>query len=280
MAVDERLRRLAPIVTGGAGFGLAVLRMRGGGASERELVVAGLIGGAAALVAYAIATVRGSVGVIAGVVGGLWLAATAAAAGGVMPAVAAALAALVCLCVARADKLEAPPAMFTAPVAVALVIFEPRAWALAGVAAAAVAWRNDGRRRFIAAAPAIAALVGGVLVATKHAPTWARHVSATNPNLWLEATVDALGPVAIVVASLGVALGLSDRRMRWTAAAIAGALAAALPLTYESPSIALVGVAMALGVALASIAARVGRMRNQALVGAALAAILVTQFVI
>ncbi|HUQ04283.1 MAG TPA: hypothetical protein VM261_17410, partial [Kofleriaceae bacterium] len=233
-------------------------------------------------------TARGSVGVIAGMVGGLWLAATASAAVSVsgsasvvvVAAIAAGLAAILCLLVARADKLDAPPAVFTAPVAVALVIFEPRAWVLAGVAAAVVAWRDEGRRRYLAAAPAIAAIVGAVLVLSKRAPTWARHTAESSANLWLETNVDALGPVAIVVASLGVAFGLSDRRMRWTAAAIVGALAAAAPLTATSPSIALVGVAMALGIALATITARVGRMRNQALVGAALAAILVTQFIL
>jgi hypothetical protein len=338
MAVDERLRRLAPIVTGGAGFGIAALKMRGGGVSEREVVACALIAVAAALVAYAVATVRGSAGVIAGAVAGLWLAATAAgtgtdnrqqatgnrqqatggeengkretgngkretkenrqpATGNRQPAMetaaasgtdelalsAAAIVAALCLLLARADKDDRAPRMFVAPIATALIIFEPRAWALAGVVAALVAWRERGRRRWLAAAPAIAGIIGGVLTlmaAIGRAPTWAPHASHVGPTLWIENAVDVLGPVAIIVGAIGVAIAINDRRARWTSMAITGALLAALPLTTATPSTALVGLAMALGMALTAVAVRVGRTRNQAFVGAALAAVLVAQLLL
>lgn len=290
MAVDERLRRLAPIATGGAAFGLAVLRMRGGvfgdGAlGERELVAAALIACAAALVAHAMATVRGSMGVIAGVAGGLWLAATAAAAAAVSAtaAVTAIAAGVLVVVLARADKLESAPPLIAAPVAAALVIFDPRAWALAAAVAALIVWRDNGRRRWLAAAPAIAATVGGVLTllaALGRSPTWAPHVSRVAPTPWLNDTVDVLGPVAIIVGGLGAIIAIEDRRARWTSAGIVGALVAALPLTATVPSTALVGLATALGMSVTAISVRVGRMRQQALVGAAIAAVLVLQLVI
>ncbi len=307
IAVDERLRRLAPIVTGAAGFGVAVLRMRGGGMTERELVVAAALGLGGALVAHAIATVRGTTGVIAGAVAGVWLAATAAAAAhasahagadagahadagafaaagvDVNGAVALALAALVAMLVARADKVDTAPPILTVPVAVALVVMEPRAWALAAVAAGVIAWRDAGRRRWLAAAPGVAAIAGGVLtlLATMgRAPAWAPELVRIDARVWLEGAVDGLGPVAIVVGAIGAVLAVSDRRARWTAAVIVGALAAGFPLTTSTPGAALVGVALALGVTLASVGARVGRIRDQALVGVALAAVLVVQMLI
>ena len=290
IAVDERLRRLAPIATGAAGFGLAVLRLHAGGVSERELVVGAAIGLAAALVAHAIATVRGMTGVIAGAVAGVWLAAAAAAAtagagAGVdmTAALGLALAALVAMLVARADKVETAPPILTAPVAVALVVMEPRAWALAAVAAWMIAWRDTSRRRWLTAAPAIAAIIGGVitlLAGIGHAPSWAPELARIDARVWIEGAVDGLGPVAIVVSAIGAVIALADRRSRWTAAVIVGALAAGLPLTPSAPGTALVGVALALGVTLASISTRVGRTRDQALVGVALAAVLVVQMLV
>ncbi|MCL4228903.1 MAG: hypothetical protein KJZ91_30920 [Myxococcales bacterium] len=281
LAAEERLRRLAPLATAAAVAALILVRRPA--PTDAGIASAALVALAAALVAHAVGCARGPAGAIAGAVAGLWLAAAASAFALPSPAAAAATAAAaaVAVALARSDgRRERPeaPSFLTATAAVAAVALEPRAWALAAVAAAMVAWRERGRARWLAAAPAVAALGGGALTlaaAVGHAPAWLPAWRPATAATWLADVVDGLGPVALVAGAAGVVLAAADRRARWTAAGVGAALAAALPLAAIPPGPALVGLALALGAALATIGARLGRPRHQALGALALAVLMV-----
>ncbi len=283
LTAEERLRRLAPLAVAAAAFALA-LTPGAAVPSRRQLAAGGLIALAGALVAHAVAG-RGASGAIGGAVAGLWLAAAAITTGAAtdLPAAAGlAAAATVAAFLARADagpeRAATPPPLATAPAAVALMILAPAAWALGAAAAALVAVRDRGRRRWLAVAPALAAAAGAMLTslaALGRAPSWAPTRSRLAVDPWLSAVIDHLGPVAIVAAAIGIGIVAADRRSRWLAAAVAGALASLAPLTTATPTAALVGVSVALGITVAAAGARVGRPRYQLLAAATLAALLV-----
>jgi hypothetical protein len=296
LAAEERARRLAPLATGAAALAVALVPRALAGTSSAatrgELTAAALVAVAAGLLAHAVAAARGAAGVVAGTVAGLWLAAAAAAsagdAGATTSATALALAAGLVAVLARAavDRamLPATPTLATTPAAVALAVVEPRAWALVAVIAALVAVRERGRRRWLAAAPALAAMGAGIvslLAALGDAPSWASSVAApARAEVWLRDGVDGLGPVALVLAAVGLAAAAGERRGRWALAGMAGALATLVPLAARpAPGAGMVGVATAIGVAMAVVGSRAGRLRQQVLVATAVAVVLVAPLV-
>ncbi len=183
----------------------------------------------------------------------------------------------------RRDDGDRVPPYVAAPLAVIAVVMDPRAWALAAAGAALIVWREHGQKRLIAIAPAIAAVAGAVLTllaATGQAPGWMPALVRVDEMRALADAVDRLGPVALVAAGVGVAVAATERRLRWTATGVIAALMAAVPMTGAPAGPAMVGVSVAMGVAVAGMGARIGRVRDQVIVAAVVVTVLVAPLAI
>ncbi len=331
IAAEERLRRLAPLVAALAGLAMGLAPTIPATPSEAQVAAAVLVAVAAGLVAHAIAAARGAAGVIGGAAAGVWVAAVATAGGGagevwaattagggageVWAAATLATAAGAGAVLARAampvrtpEMRAGDPPIAAAPAAVTLVVMEPRAWAVASAIAALVALRDRGRRRLLAVPAMMAATGAGVITllgALGRAPAWAPGPARMGAEAWLEGAVDVMGPLAMVLAAVGVMSAAGERRARWLTVAIGAAMAAMVPLggvtasgvtTVRAdvgqlaqltnpahlapiiPPTALVGAGLALGVSVAAAAARVGRPRHQMVAAAAITALMIAPF--
>lgn len=232
-------------------------------AAREQLVAAGLVALAAALVAWSIAAARGDRGgALGGLVAGLWLASTPPAwalAGAVSAATVALFAGALAL--AAHDRLArggGPSAAGALGVGAALALLaDPRAVLPLAVAVALIAYRGRRGARWVALAPALggglalamiaaAAIVGG--------PRWPASPRELGLEPWLAVAVDELGPVALVVGGLGVAALCRTVGERWQGIALALAVATAAPPTVALSPVAVVALALGLGHATAQAA--------------------------
>ena len=95
-------------------------------------------------------------------------------------------------------------------------------------------------------------LIGAAAIAG--GPTWPTPAIARRWEPWLATLVDDLGPVALVAGGVGIALTLRGRADRWLAAALVAAALAAVPPSRPVAPVALLALAVGLGVAVAAAA--------------------------